>query len=318
MMSDSLPTQSNQSITELVRSLGLTAYSCQPLIAQGKLFGTLSFGSRSRIQFTASETKLFQALCDQIAIALERSELMASLQQQTKELMQVNRLKDEFLAALSHELRTPLNPILGWTTMLRTQRLAPEKIAHALETIERNARAQNQLIEDLLDVSRIISGKLRLNVRPVALLSVIEAAIDSVRPAADAKNIRIQSVLDPAAGPVSGDPDRLQQVFWNLLSNAVKFTSGQPSPLIEISCKASAGTDIFSIKDNGVGFNPDLGDPFGVFKRLHRQDEYKGTGIGLAIAKKIVEKHNGLISAVSKESNGAEFQIFLRMLQETV
>jgi PAS domain S-box-containing protein len=151
----------------------------------------------------------------------ESKKVEALLRQQAEELSQANRLKDEFLATVSHELRTPLNAILGWATMLRSKQLDETTANRALETIERNARAQNQLINDLLDVSRIITGKLRLNVRPVVLVSVIEAAIDSIRPAAEAKNIRLQSILDPAAGPVSGDPDRLQQVFWNLLSNAV-------------------------------------------------------------------------------------------------
>ena len=135
-----------------------------------------------------------------------------------------NRLKDEFLATLSHELRTPLNAILGWSQMLQTKNLGESQMKKALTTIERNARAQNQLIDDLLDVSRIITGKLRLDVRAVDLASVITAAVDAARPAAEAKDIRLQTLLDPQAGPISGDPDRLQQVVWNLLSNAVKFT----------------------------------------------------------------------------------------------
>lgn len=148
----------------------------------------------------------------------------ALLRQQAEALSHANRLKDEFLATVSHELRTPLNAMLGWATMLRSKQLDETTTSRAIETIERNARAQNQLIDDLLDVSRIITGKLRLNVRPVVLEAVLEAALETIRPAAEAKGIRLQSLLDPAVGPVSGDPDRLQQVFWNLLSNAVKFT----------------------------------------------------------------------------------------------
>jgi signal transduction histidine kinase len=133
-------------------------------------------------------------------------------------------MKDEFLATVSHELRTPLNAILGWSQMLKTGNLGEIAKENALTTIERNARAQTQLIDDLLDVSRIITGKLRLDIRAVDLISVIMAAVDAVRPATEAKEIRLQTLLDPQAGPISGDSDRLQQIVWNLLSNAVKFT----------------------------------------------------------------------------------------------
>jgi signal transduction histidine kinase len=137
-----------------------------------------------------------------------------------------SRLKDEFLATVSHELRSPLNAILGWASMLSEDRLDKEKSARAFEVIYRNARTQNQLIGDLLEVSRIITGKLRLDMRMIDLIPIITAAMDVVRPAAEAKQIKLVSSLDPAAGPVSGDADRLQQIVWNLLSNAVKFTSG--------------------------------------------------------------------------------------------
>src|SRR5205085_11648659 len=152
----------------------------------------------------------------------ERNKLLENERALRAEAEDANRLKDEFLATLSHELRTPLNAILGWSQLLRVPNKKPEDTRHGLETIERNARIQSEMIEDLLDMSRIISGKVRLDVQHVNLQGVIEAAIDAVQPSADAKNIRIVRVLDPSAGPVSGDPSRLQQIVWNLLTNAIK------------------------------------------------------------------------------------------------
>ncbi|MEP1079174.1 PAS domain S-box protein [Leptolyngbya sp. PL-A3] len=235
------------------------------------------------------------------------------LRQQTEELAKANRLKDEFLATVSHELRTPLNAMLGWSTMLRSKKYDEATVSRALEAIERNARAQNQLIDDLLDVSRIISGKLRLNVRPVVLVSVIEAAIDSVRPAADAKNIRIQSVLDPAAGPISGDPDRLQQIFWNLLSNAVKFTSKEGRVQIRLE-RINSHVEVI-VSDTGQGISPEF-LPY-VFDRLQQADssttrKHGGLGLGLAIARHLVELHGGSVRVDSAgEGQGATFTVIL-------
>jgi len=235
------------------------------------------------------------------------------LRQQTEELSKANRMKDEFLATVSHELRTPLNAMLGWATMLRSKKLDEATMNRALETIERNARAQNQLIEDLLDVSRIITGKLRLNVRPVALVSVIEAAIDSIRPAAEAKNIRIQSILDPASGPVSGDSDRLQQVFWNLLSNAVKFTPKEGRIQIRLE-RINSHIEVI-VSDTGQGIRPDF-LPY-VFDRLQQADStttrvHGGLGLGLAIVRHLVELHGGSVRADSAgEGQGATFTVIL-------
>src|SRR5262249_36103168 len=161
------------------------------------------------------------------------------------------RLKDEFLATVSHELRSPLNSILGWSKMLSVKRLSEEESARALEVIYKSARAQNQLISELLDVSRIITGKLRLEVSMVDLITIIEAAIDIVRPAAEAKKIGIISSLDPAAGPVSGDADRLQQIVWNLLSNAVKFTPAGGEVAIRLERDNESVT--ITVSDNGDG-----------------------------------------------------------------
>lgn len=243
----------------------------------------------------------------------ESKKIEALLRQQAEELARANRVKDEFLATVSHELRTPLNAMLGWATMLRSKQLDDSTTSRALETIERNARAQNQLIDDLLDVSRIITGKLRLNVRPVVLVVVIESAIDSIRPAAEAKNIRIQSILDPLAGPVSGDPDRLQQVFWNLLSNAVKFTPKGGRVQIRLE-RVNSHVEV-TISDTGQGISPEFLPH--MFERLQQADStttrtHGGLGLGLAIVRHLVELHGGSVRAASEgEGMGATFVVNL-------
>ena len=188
-----------------VYEMGMTAYVGQPLIAQGRLLGTLSFASLTRTHFTPAEIELLGSTCDQIAIALERANLNDSLQQQAEQLRQANRIKDEFLAVLSHELRSPLNPILGWSKLLQTGKLDAAKTAQALATIERNAKLQSELIEDLLDVSKILQGKLSLNIRPVDLALTVESAIETVNLAAVAKSIDIRTVLEPQNGQILGD-----------------------------------------------------------------------------------------------------------------
>ncbi|MEG4068066.1 ATP-binding protein [Microcoleus sp. Pol11C2] len=211
-----------------------------------------------------------------------------------------NRAKDEFLSILSHELRTPLNAILGWSTMLRQKNLSEDKVARALETIERNAKSQAQLIEDILDVSRIITGKLRLRVRPVNLVPVVESAIESVHLAAEAKSIRLQSVLDSEAGPLLGDADRLQQVVWNLLSNALKFTPKDGR--VQISLQRVNSHVEITVSDTGAGISSDF-LPF-VFDRFSQHDStttrsYGGLGLGLAIVRQLVELHGGTVTVVS-------------------
>ncbi len=209
---------------QLVCARGTTAYAGYPLIAQNRLLGSLSFASRTRAQFTPEETNLLRALCDQVAIALERSNLLTSIRRQAEQLQQANRIKDEFLAVLSHELRSPLNPILGWTKLLQNRQFDPARAKEALAVIERNAKLQAQLIDDLLDVSRIMSGKLSLRCDTVNLPFVISSALETVRLSAEAKRIQLETVLEPGAESVLGDAARLQQVIWNLLSNAIKFT----------------------------------------------------------------------------------------------
>ncbi len=214
--------QCTDAIYELASIIGIKAYACYPLISSGQLIGTLGFGTRMRSHFNSDEIALLQVASDLVATAIERSSLITQLQQQTEELRQTNRIKDEFLATLSHELRTPLGAIMGWTQLLRTRKLNETKAATALETIERNSKSLSHLIEDILDISKIINGKIRLNVAQVDLKSIVTDAINRVQLAADAKQIQIKSQLNPVL--VWGDANRLRQVIWNLLSNAIKFT----------------------------------------------------------------------------------------------
>jgi PAS domain S-box-containing protein len=246
----------------------------------------------------------------------ERAKLLVQEQKARAEAEKLNRLKDEFLSTVSHELRTPLNAILGWSQILRTSKVDEARMNRALETIERNARSQAQLIDDLLDISRIITGKIRLNVQTVQLLPVIEAAIDTVRPAADAKNIRLQSVLDPAAGPVLGDSERLQQIVWNLLTNAIKFTPKQGRVQI---CLQRINSHIeIVVVDTGQGISAEF-LPY-VFERFRQADgsitrSFGGLGLGLAIVRQLVELHGGTVHAESPgEGQGATFTVKLPLM----
>jgi PAS domain S-box-containing protein len=243
----------------------------------------------------------------------EREALLESERAARGDAERANHIKDEFLATLSHELRTPLNAILGWAQLLTRATPDAEELKQGLETIERNARAQTQLIEDLLDMSRIISGKIRLDVRSIDPMACIEAAIETVRPAADAKSIRIMKVLDPQAGPVTGDANRLQQVFWNLLSNAIKFTP--KGGKVEILLKRVNSHIEITVADTGQGIHPDFLPA--VFDRFRQADAsttrtHGGLGLGLAIVKQLVELHGGTIEAKSAgPGQGSTFVVSL-------
>src|ERR671937_799032 len=246
-------------------------------------------------------------------VEAERAALLSRAQTARSEAEAANRAKDEFLTVLSHELRTPLNAVYGWARMLREQHLDEAASARALEAIDRNANAQVQLIDDLLDVSRVITGKMRLDVRPVDLPAVIDAALDAVRPAAAAKEIRLQSVLDPRAGPMTGDPNRLQQVVWNLLTNAVEFTSKGGRVQVHLQ-RVNSHVEIV-VSDTGRGIAPDV-LPF-VFDRFRQGDNsttraHSGLGLGLALVKHLVELHGGSVSAHSGGADrGAAFVVTL-------
>jgi len=243
----------------------------------------------------------------------ERELLLAREQAARAEAEAANRMKDEFLATLSHELRTPLNAMLGWTQMLRTRKLDEAKAARALETIDRNTKSLSQLIEDVLDVSRIITGKLHLNVRPVELVPVIEAALETVLPAANAKDIGIEARLDPSSGTVLGDANRLQQVVWNLLSNAVKFTP--KGGRVEVRLELIDSRVQIRVSDTGQGISPEF-LPY-VFERFRQADStttrsHGGLGLGLAIVRHLVELQGGTVHVQSPGiGQGATFIVNL-------
>jgi PAS domain S-box-containing protein len=245
--------------------------------------------------------------------AVEREQLLEAERAARSEAERASIIKDEFLATLSHELRTPLSAILGWSQLLAAGDLPEEEIAQGLDSIERNARAQAQLIEDLLDMSRIISGKLRLDVQWTDVSNVLHQAVESVRPSADAKQIRLRKIIDPNAGPVSGDPTRLQQVFWNLLSNAIKFTpkGGNVDMLLE---RVNSHLEI-TVHDSGIGIRPEVLPV--VFERFRQADSsttrsYGGLGLGLSIVKNLVELHGGTVRAQSGgEGQGSTFIVTL-------
>lgn len=243
----------------------------------------------------------------------EQRKAAEAVREAAAEAERQSRMKDEFLATLSHELRTPLQSILGWTQMLRSDICDAEELKQGLEVIDRNAHAQTRIIEDLLDMSRILSGKVRLDVQQVNLADVIEAALETVRPSAQAKELRLQAILDPIAKPISGDPSRLQQVFWNLLSNAIKFTpkDGRVHILLE---RVNSHLEV-TVSDTGSGISPDF-LPY-VFERFRQADatttrRHGGLGLGLAIVKHLTELHGGTVRAKSAgPSQGSTFTVTL-------
>ena len=281
------------------------AVRISPLTHEGQVIGTLTI-IEDVTERVAREAEL-QAQIE------ARSRLLSSEKLARNEAERANRLKDEFLATISHELRNPLNAILGWAHMLRLGNLTPPNAERAVETIYRNAKSQSQLVSDLLDVSRIISGKLRLDVRTVDLLAIVNAALDSIRPAADAKTIRLQTILDPAAGPISGDADRLQQIVWNLLTNAVKFTP--KGGRIQVKLQRLDSHVEIEVCDSGIGINKEF-LPY-VFDRFRQADAsttriHGGLGLGLSIVHQLVDLHGGTVTVHSEgEGTGATFKIML-------
>ena len=277
-----------------------------PLRAGDRTLGALTFVcAESGRTFGPDDLSLAKQFGNCAGLAVDNARLYRDAQQ-------VNRIKDEFLATLSHELRTPLNAILGWSRLLRTGKLDEKGRSRALETIERNAQSQTQLIEDLLDVSRIISGKFRVDVRTVNLPAVIEAAIDSVRLAADARGIELRTRIGKAA-ELTGDPTRLQQVVWNLVSNAIKFTPRGGH--VDVVLRQVESLVEIQVSDDGQGIPVEF-LPF-VFDRFRQADgtttrAHNGLGLGLAIVRHLVEIHGGTVRAESGgEGHGAVFTVKL-------
>jgi PAS domain S-box-containing protein len=285
---------------ELLRA---KAAAMLPLVVEGRTRAVVSLLSATPQRFS-SASLILNDVTRRVALASNRIQLY-------REAQEANRLKDEFLGMLSHELRTPLNAIFGWARILRTRAL-DERTAHAVEVIERNAQAQVGLIEEVLDVSRIIRGKMTLTLAPVDVGSVVSATIETIRPTLQAKRLRLDAAIDRAP-LVTGDQDRLQQVFWNLLSNAVKFTPAGGT--IAVTVHRSGNCVACEIADTGVGIQPEV-LPF-VFDRFRQADSsttrtFGGLGLGLAIVKHIVELHGGTVRAASAgEGHGATFSVRL-------
>jgi PAS domain S-box-containing protein len=290
--------------------LPVRSYLAVPVkAASGEVLGGLFFGHSRVGVFTEQHERLATGIAAWASLALENARLYIVARE-------ADRLKDEFLAVLSHELRTPLNAILGYARLLRGGILTAEKAERGLETLERNAQSLTQIVEDVLDVSRIVSGKIRLDVQPVELPLVIHNAVATVQPAADARGVRVQTIVDPRVGPVSGDPDRLQQVVWNLLSNAVKFTPKLGRVQVRLE-RINSHVELI-VSDTGAGIKPEF-LPY-VFERFRQGDagttrKTGGLGLGLSIVRHIIEMHGGTVEAMSQgENRGATFCVRLPLM----
>jgi signal transduction histidine kinase/ActR/RegA family two-component response regulator len=268
---------------------------------------------RNRDGQVIGASKIARDITERVRIEEERAMLLTSERAARERSEAASRAKDEFVAMISHEIRSPLNAILGWSQMLRRGSLDKAATANALESIERNARAQAQLVSDLLDISRVITGKLRINARPVDITNSLDAALDSIRPAAEAKQIQIEVERDPYATVITGDADRLQQVFWNLLSNAVKFTPR--GGRVEVNVTRIDSQLELSITDSGAGISAEF-LPY-IFERFTQADttssrHHAGLGLGLAIVRHLVELHGGTVTAESPGvGQGATFRVTL-------
>ncbi len=292
-----MPSQvDDQSFTQMQQSARIA-----PLVEGDRIIGTIT---------------IIDDVTERIAHEQQLVRLLAREQTARKEAETANRAKDEFLATVSHELRTPLNAIAGWVQILRKNVSDAESFAHGIEIIDRNVKMQTKIIEDILDVSRIITGKLNFDVTPVNLVPVIEAALESVRLAAEVKAIRIQTVLNDSASLVSGDPNRLQQIVWNLVSNAIKFTP--KAGTVSVGLERAGSQAEITVSDTGKGISAEF-LPF-VFDRFRQADStstrhHSGLGLGLAIVRHLVELHGGTVHATSEgEEQGATFIVRLPLL----
>jgi signal transduction histidine kinase/ActR/RegA family two-component response regulator len=308
--------------------LPVSSYLAVPVVARsGEVMGGLFFGHPECDVFTDRSERLVVGIAAQAAIAIdnarlyeqatrsaeERARLLEAERRARAESERVNLMKDEFLATLSHELRTPLSSVVGWVDVLLSRTSETSDARRGLEAISRNARAQAKLIEDLLDMNGIVSGKIRLDVQPIELTSIVDSALDSIRPSAEAKSILVRKTIDPNAAPVFGDRNRLQQVVWNLLTNAVKFTpkGGKIDILVE---RVNSHVEI-TVHDTGMGISPEFLPH--VFERFRQADssttrKYGGLGLGLSIVKQLVELHGGSVKAESAgEGKGATFIVDL-------
>jgi signal transduction histidine kinase len=300
----------------VMRALGYTSAMIVPLRARGRTLGAITCATTaaSGHRYGEVDLALVEGVATRAAQALDNARLYREAETARAEAQAASRAKDEFLSVVSHELRTPLASSLGWLRVLRAGRsdVAPR----ALDTMERSLQAQAKLIEDLLDVSRVVTGRLRVELRPVEIARIVDAAADVVRPQADAKGVRLDVAADPRAGTVAGDPDRLQQVVWNLLTNAIKFTP--TGGRVALRLAPAEGRAEIVVVDTGRGIAPEF-LPL-VFERFRQaapvaDREERGLGIGLAITRHLVELHAGTITVASEGAGrGATFTVTLPLL----
>jgi signal transduction histidine kinase len=288
----------------------LTGYGDEEVAVATMKAGASDYVNKSKLSPDRLERSIRYAIAIH-RVETERQLLLEREQQAREEAQAANQAKDEFLATLSHELRTPLNAILGWSRLLAAGHLDEATTRRAIEIIERNSRIQLQLIEDLLDISRIITGKLRLDSQPVPVRSIVDGALESVRHAADARRIAVAAIVDPDELTLDCDPNRMQQIVWNLLSNAIKFTP--EGGRVRVSARRDGEAVAIDVSDTGIGIAPAF-LPF-VFDRFRQQDaantrEYGGLGLGLAIVRHLAELHGGTVTARSGgEGAGATFTV---------
>lgn len=302
---------------QLFQQVGISAWMTVPMIARERAFGAVTFAiTESDRRYDRTDLLFAEAVVSQIAVAGDNARLYRAAEAAREAAEAASNAKDQFLSTLSHELRTPLNAVYGWATMLERGQLGEEQARRAVQIILRNVNAQVRLIDDLLDLSQVTSGRLRLAVQPVDLRSVIEDALDGIRPAAEAKNIRLQPVLASPGGPVSGDPDRLQQIVWNLLSNAVKFTPKGGRVQVQLQ-RVKSHVEIV-VSDTGQGIQPELLPQ--IFDRFRQGDSsstraHGGLGVGLALVRHLVELHGGIVFAESPgEGRGTTFVVKLPLM----
>ena len=301
----------------IFRQLDPKSWMIAPLIGREQPLGAIAFAvTESRRRYRRADLLCAEVVARQAAIAMEGGRLHREAEAARAEAEAANRAKDEFLSILSHELRNPLNAVSGWAKMLERGQLSAEQSRRAIQIILRNAALQVRLIDDLLDMTSVVSGRMRLAVQAVDLRSVVEEAVDTVRPAADAKDIRLQVVIESPGASVNGDPGRLQQVMWNLLSNAVKFTP--KGGRVQISVQRVNSHVEIMVSDTGEGIRADL-LPY-IFDRLRHGDSsasrpHGGLGIGLALVRHLVELHGGSVFAESPgEGQGATFVVKLPLM----
>jgi PAS domain S-box-containing protein len=314
---ESLASETDETAREVRRAFVGMRGLAVPIVLDGRKLGVLVLATGDEYRaYDADDVRVTEELAHRAAITVEHARLFELARQERDRAEEANRSKDEFLATVSHELRTPLTAILGWTSILRTHSLPPEKQTRALETVERSARAQAQIVDDLLDISRIVAGRMRLDMQPVKLAPVVETALDAVRPSAAARNIQLELQLEAGVGPVQGDAQRLQQVAWNLLTNAIKFTPDGGRVTARLR-RVEEHVEL-RVTDSGKGIEPAfLPHVFELFRQADGGStrRYGGLGLGLAIVRHLVELHGGTVQAHSEgEGHGSTFTLRLPLI----